>query len=706
LLAGSYGGDSDTYKLKNPSQALTAFPTTLNFVQDPFTSLAGADWFAAFGAGRINTQFQISEDVVKTWQNQKLGFGANLTRIFWTELPNKLNAAGQLGVQSLDAFYYGGVDPATPTSDFTQLTKSFTSQSDLRISFLNFGIYGQDEWHARPNLTLTAALRAEHYSNPICQSRCFARFGAPFESANRDPSQPYDKAILTNQRQALLGTDNVLWSPRFSFAWQPLGLAQNVVLRGGFGVFYDPVPGRILDSFSGNTPNYNLFNTFGDNLSPNEQSNLFLDAKTSNAAFLNGFATGQTLADIEKTIPGFTPPALNVSQRIIHSPQYRRWSLEWQQAFGASTSFSMGYYGHHGTYELVVNNSANAYCNPATVILPSGAPNPCFGFASSLPLAVPDARFSQVTNFASAAQSNYNGMVVSFKHRFSRWTQGLVQANYTYGHALDEVSNGGLFTLTSAGVLNPQDPNNVRGAYGSAEYDARHSLNASYFWELPVSAALQGHGFDWLVKGWQVSGTVFARTGFPYTVFDPFESGILAQNNYFGLLYGVPAGPLAPGPSCGEGAAAPLATHPCLPPQFFVLPDGSTTPNPNAWFVQAGCETGFNSGNLGAFPACSGPAVSFAQGRNHFRGPNYFNTDFAIMKTTRLPVWEKAKFGIGLQFFNLLNHPSFGFPDSAVSDQTFGQIFGLEQPPTSVLGSGIGGDAAPRMIQLKAQLQF
>jgi hypothetical protein len=98
--------------------------------------------------------------------------------------------------------------------------------------------------------------------------------------------------------------------------------------------------------------------------------------------------------------------------------------------------------------------------------------------------------------------------------------------------------------------------------------------------------------------------------------------------------------------------------------------------------------------------------VTFAEGKNHFRGPSYFNTDFAIMKNTKLHGWEKGVLGIGFQFFNLFNHPNFGLPDILCSDQTFGQISYLEQSPTSILGSGLGGDAAPRMIQLKVQLRF
>lgn len=246
----------------------------------------------------------------------------------------------------------------------------------------------------------------------------------------------------------------------------------------------------------------------------------------------------------------------------------------------------------------------------------------------------------------------------------------MFQANYTYGHAFDEVSNGGLFSFTNGSALSPQNPSDLRGAYGPAEYDVRHSFNASYVWEIPVKTALRVRGYDSLAKGWQISGTIFARSGFPYSVFDFNESGILSQNNYFSGIYAVPVATL-PGTSCGKSAAFPLAPEPCQPPQ--VQADGLTL-NPNAHFVQTGCETGFNKGTLpGASGACGGSAVVFAQGRNRFRGPGYFNTDVALMKNTKIPGWENGSLGIGVQFFNLLNHPNFGLPQNNISDPLFGQ---------------------------------
>jgi hypothetical protein len=203
------------------------------------------------------------------------------------------------------------------------------------------------------------------------------------------------------------------------------------------------------------------------------------------------------------------------------------------------------------------------------------------------------------------------------------------------------------------------------------------------------------------VQGWQISGTIFARTGFPYTVIDYSESTSI--KNFLGVVYSVPVAPLGPAGPCGKGAVIPASQVPCLPAQ--VLGDGS--PNPGALFVQAGCETGFNTGNLPSPKGpCSGPSVTFAQGRNRFRSPSYFNTDFAIMKNTKIPHWENGVLSIGFQFFNFFNHANFGYPDNGSSDGTYGQILYQEQPPTSVLGSGLNANVSPRMIQVKAQIQF
>jgi hypothetical protein len=691
ILAGYW--TSLLSELTNPSLALSTFPTVLNWSSSglAFTGLGGID--SQLPHGKNATQYQIADDLAATRGKHRLGFGEYFLRDDWTAPFSAHNLVGSLFPLTLDAFYQGGFDRASPATDITQLSQSFVLSRRQHLAFYNLGLYAQDEWHLRPNLTLTFTLRAEHQSNPTCQELCFARFVGPFDSISHDPDQPYNQAILTNQSRAYAKLNNILWLPRIGFAWQPFGVSHNMVLRGGVGIFYDPLPGFLFRQFLLiNPPLINSFQAIRNNLAPNETTSLFKDTAASNMAFVQGFSAGETLAQIKAKIPQFFPPAFNNPGGSTDSPQYQKWDLELAQAFGTGTNLSIGYFGHHGIHVPLRNSSANAWgFGPFPTELCTSPPIP--------PCA--DPRFSRVSELRTVGVSNYNGLVVSFQHRSG---QGIIEANYTYSHALDEVSNGGAsYTFTSESSAEPQDPTNIRESYGSSEYDVRHSFSASYVWQLPVKRLLRGHGPEYLVEGWQVAGTIFAHTGFPYTVFDGRKAKVLQNNNFFGPIYAVPVGTIPYGGPCGSGAAFPPAPSPCQPPQ--VLENG-TTPNSGASFVQAGCETNFNTGNLpGPLGRCSGPSVQFSQGRNRFRGPSFFNTDFSIMKNTKIPGWERLTLGIGFQFFNFFNHPNFGFPDNQVQDPSFGQIFYLAAPPTSILGS-VGGDNALRMIQLKAQVQF
>jgi hypothetical protein len=681
------------YVLSHQAQALAAFPTNLNFVQGGFTSLGANNQTPSCS---IDTRaLQISEDLITTRGSHKLGLGLNLDREHADE-DCTFNVGGALFSQTLRAFYEGGFDPVSPKVDFTTLVKAFSAQPRHSVGYGGIQAYVQDEWHARPNLAFTLALRVEHRVNFWCENRCFSHLFAPFEEISHDPNQPYNQVLLTNQRHAFQSLDPIDWSPRFGFAWQPFGVSHSNVLRGGAGILYDPFQEGLSQSFWLNPPKYDSFIAFADNLTPGESpSNLFTDTADSNAAFVNGYEAGQTLAQMKAAIPNFVLPSVTSAEKNMHRPQYQKWSLQWEQGLGTRTSVSVGYFGHHGIHELVSNPNANAYGFGS---LPAGQ---C-GSPPVLPCS--DPRFAGVTQWATRAISNYNGMVASFRHQFSGWGSGLVQVNYTFGHALDEVSNGGGLSFTLGSSLFPQDPSNLRGAYGPAEYDVRHSMNANYVWELPLKSVLRGHGPNALLKGWQVSGTFFARTGFPYTVLDGAQSWNLQQNNYFGWIYAVPVGPLPKGSACGKKAAFVLNLQPCLRPQFSVQ-GGGTIPNSQALFVQATCETDFNTGHVSSeTDPCGGHLVSFAQGRNRFRGPSYFNTDLAVMKNTKIPGWEAGTLALGFQFFNVLNHPNFGFPLNDISDPRLGLIFYGEQSPTGILGSGNSGGG--RNIQLKAELRF
>jgi hypothetical protein len=422
------------------------------------------------------------------------------------------------------------------------------------------------------------------------------------------------------------------------------------VVRGGVGNFRDFIPQQSLQGFALNSPNVNSFNVTG-NLSPDVANNIFSNASTSNTTFLNGFSKGATLGELVATDPGFSPPSLYGAQKQTRNPTYLEWNLELQHALGQSTTMSLNYVGNHGVHEIFINPSLNAYA--------------AAGFAG-LPSTVPDARFGPVTELQSDGTSQYHGLVVSVRHNFARSFQAT--GSYTWSHALDDVTDNG-FTAwgygTAPSLQYPQIPSNPHASYGNNDADARHVFTASYVWT-PAIEAWTGRTPQLLTSGWSVGGTFITRSGFPFTVIDGGTTGNLTATNYGASVFANYSGGAQP--SCGN------------PNQLCLV---------SADFAPAA--TGFG-----------------LQRRNQFRGPGYFNTDLSVLKNTKVHLFaEGQSFVFGASFFNVLNHPNFDQPVNNVSNTgQFGRIIETVSPPTSVLGSGLGGDSSPRQIQLIAKFIF
>ena len=99
-------------------------------------------------------------------------------------------------------------------------------------------------------------------------------------------------------------------------------------------------------------------------------------------------------------------------------------------------------------------------------------------------------------------------------------------------------------------------------------------------------------------------------------------------------------------------------------------------------------------------------------GRNAFRGPEFFWSDFYLTKW--FPLSERVKLRFEAQFFNVFNHPNFGLPSLVFAgipgkpstQSRFGALTYTTSPPTGLLGVGLGGDSSPCMIAFQAQLEF
>jgi hypothetical protein len=665
----------------NTQAAYNLIPQSLAFGDGTFYSLAYAGGFNAGDSapsGRNVTQYQVTDDVSKMWGNHTVKFGTKFRRNDITDRDFPGYVTGLVVPLNAVDYYDGGVAPASNPNDAGSfISQNFTNKIEHPMGVYELAGYVEDSWRARSNLTLTIGLRAEHPSNLVCQDLCFNTLAQPFLTAPHNPDDPYNQALnpagvldginvgtTTGNKQLVRGLTNIQWEPRFGFAWQPLGTQHNLVVRGGIGIFYDVFPGYIADSMVTNAPGINPFTIYSSPntgyFSPAQPGNALATAVAANAAFNTAFATGVN--------SGVTVvPSLTDVQGFNHAPQYQKWSLELQKGFGVNTSLTITYAGNHGIHEVIEDRSINAF-----------EPSSGFG-AGLLPTAQPDTRFGGVALVNDEGVSNWNGLTATFQHRVAgSWGGGTVLLAYTYSHGLDEISNGGLLPFQyNYGYVSPQTPQiplDYRNMYGSSDYDVRHSLVGNYVWELPIRKALMGHGWAPLVDGWQVAGTVFARTGLPFTVMDGNEAGALGSNLDFGPVFPNPiAGvPVYTKSNCREAAGTGI---PCL--------------------------------NLSAFPASATETTFGVNGlRNAFQASGFFSTDFSVMKKTKIPHWERGELALGVQMFNAFNHPNFGPPVSNISSGLFGTVVNMVAPPTSILASFLGGDSSPRMIQLKAQFTF
>ena len=306
--------------------SLAAFPTTLSFVGAASLSSMGNalyDW----PQGRNVTQYQIGDDLSKTLSNQTLKFGVKFRRNDVSDHDYGVYTSGRSYVTLAD--FAAGLVRNTNSGGTLNNYMIQNFPSDLsnptgvgRLSqpaaLYSLAGYVEDDWRARSNLTLTFAVRLEHYSNPVCQTNCFARLTGPFADVSHDPTEPYNEAINVNCTRRLQGLTAVGFAPRFGFAWQPFGTSQNFVVRGGIGIFYDQFPGQVVDNFSQNPPLYNQFvitplGATGIPVSPTQTgaaSNVYAIAAQNNAAFVSGFKAGVLLASISAAAPFFSPPGI------------------------------------------------------------------------------------------------------------------------------------------------------------------------------------------------------------------------------------------------------------------------------------------------------------------------------------------------------------------------------------------------------------
>jgi hypothetical protein len=429
------------------------------------------------------------------------------------------------------------------------------------------GFFGQDTYQMRNNVTLDYGLRYDLETVP---------HDARYET------QTFDTRIntLAHPGGSYFHINAGDFQPRIGISWQPM---DKMVVRGGFGMFYQAYPVGFgaynvpLNNISGN---FSLNSTTAPGLS--YPYTPYLSDSIAGAPTVYGF-------------PRHKPD--------IYSNQ---WNVSMAYQIAPNTGVEIAYVGNHGVNlwrEMDIN-----YANNMTGLRPNQS-------------------FSDIYLETNTGFSSYDGLQLSIIRRVS---QGLhIEGAYTYGHAIDDVQDQGLF------ASEPQDNNNIKAERGNGSGDIRNNFSFNFMYDLPMGS---GHSFlqgtpkfvSALVSGWQVNGLGIIHGGIADNIY-------LGTNTYGNGDYTNQRPNFVPG--------AEHYVHGRSWKQYF---------NPDAWSTPA-------EYTFGDSP------------RNGVYGPGFAQVDSALVKQT--PLAEGRSLEFRAEFFNMFNHPNFGQPDSTYGDSTFGQIY-------------------------------
>src|SRR5579872_1076689 len=655
-------------------KTLAAFPIVLqgSGANAPFTTVGGLD--NTWPQGRRASRFFINDNLAWSHGSHEISVGTNIRVFRLNDFDFGEGSVPLVTYTDLPQFIYGVASTAT---------KTFPTHANEPFNFLNIDLYAQDTWRLTKKLTWTIGLRDTFNSNPLSPHDEVARLRGSFDSIAHYPNQPLSDAVQTNLRNLFSSTPLAILQPRTAIAWQ---IEPKTVLRSGFGLFSDLLPGEVADMIGMNPPYVQTFQggllgtVGGSAIAPGVPNSAVNATITANQRFTSSFAQGQVSCASPLANPGSCLPPVAITAvptGRLHAPYFMQWSLGIEHQIGTTASVQAQYVGTRAVNQPYLTQ-VNGY---QTV---------CQGCFAPFPYQQPtDARFGAVTQFSTGANSHYNGLQLTANKRMGHGLQG--QVNYTWSHCLDTVSNGGFLQFSAGGILSPL-PGELARDYGNCDYDIRHNLTAQYVYQLPlkVRERLLGHALN----GWQISGTVFWHSGVPFSVLStPYSA------NGNGIVQG--SGPqfasIVPG--------VPLYQH--HPIAGVTQPGTIQWLNPDA-LVSAvdpssgGCNGGDNLQN------CQFGNLA----RNALRGPDFVWNDFYLTKL--FAVGEHVKLRFDTQFFNVLNHPNFGVPSMVLagipgkpSTQTgFGALTYTTSPPTGLLGVGLGGDSSPRMIAFQLRLEF
>jgi hypothetical protein len=646
------------------------------FAIDPDVGSFGA----AAGLPQFFTEneFQYKDDISITRGKHQLKFGGEYRRTrngstFSNDAQGSFIPWGAEGLitdglftDAIDNAYYGGNNggfggwyyasaSVNPTTG--QLPDFYRGYRANEVAF-----YGQDDWRVNSRLTLNLGLRWEYFGPPhnfqsnidsnlyfgtgvtplACPAPC-----NPFFPANSQYYSYEAGASFQVRNTSIWNKDLNNFGPRVGFAYDLLG-NQKLVLRAGWGAFYDRIYNNVFENIRFNPPYFadevaGLFRS-GTPVGPLKNPGLISDPFTGNAQFISPsvFPNG-----LPKPVPR------HMDQNLV-TPYYLQESFGLQYALAKDFALETSYVGTLGRKLIGIENR-NTFDGRVSGAGSSARPNPLFGSDNAR---------------GNYYGSNYNAFDVTLRKRFSHGLS--MNANYTYAKSLDELSD--VFRTRNGANVSATDVQNLKADYGPSDFDVRHRVVVSFDYDLPFMRSNRWIG------GWTINSIISYNTGAPIGLFDGSsdanKDGVRSDRPEY-----VGTGSILN--SVISRKTQPTATTPGV--YQFLNNDPS---NPS--FAQSTeCLNNPAIDNHGGF-WCN-PNT----GRGAVPGPKFANVDFGVSKTFKLN--ERMKMRFDANFFDLFNHPNFLNPDGNFADA--GTTFGRSLSTT-------GDTGGHRITQLALRFDF
>jgi hypothetical protein len=561
-------------------------------------------------------------------------------------------------------FIFYGSETGIDFADFLLGIPSQYNQSQLQTFYGRnkyIGLYAQDGWRIRKNLTLNYGLRwdrIEPWYEKYNQIATFepGRQSVVFPGAPAGILFPTDPGVP----RTLAPPGNLDFAPRIGLAYSP-GHSGKTSVRASYGMFYTAIEALTIGVMSANAP---YGTTYTSSAPPLFATPFITAANGQNVGQyfpvqLAPLNTSRSNPDPNVDWSQFEPisgvPAYPATNKIPYTAEYM---LSIEHGFGNNTVLGASYVGTQ-SHRLLVLEEANpgnpALClqlsNPANLAagqVPCGPFNESNVFITASGQTINGTRGPLGPNYGSdtlettIGNSNYNSLQVTLRH-----SSGPLQllAAYTFGKSLDQSSNLGE-------EVNPLNPSLSRAL---SAFDIAQNFVVSYNYQIPFERLL--HAANRWTRGWEFSGITRFSTGLPVTLINYGDNSLLGAEPNGINNYGVDEPDVAAG-------SLNLDRNPRNGQPYF----------------NAGL---FSENALGTPGDAS---------RRYFHGPGMQNFDIAVLKDLRLTESKSLQFR--LEAFNAFNHAQFFGPQSVdgnITSGTFGQVVSA---------------AAPRLVQAGLKFTF